>query len=65
MSVARFDARKMLIEEEVNAINTTNLRVQLLSPPLRKELTAQRNAPPEIRFQGLRAHFAPHRSVVE
>jgi hypothetical protein len=40
MAVARFDARKALIQEEVNAINTTSLRAQLLPPPQRQEAMA-------------------------
>ncbi len=39
MAVARFDARKVLLQEEVSAINTTYLRAQLLSPRERAEVT--------------------------
>ena len=39
MSVARFDSRKALIGEEVNAINTTYLRAQLLPAQQREQAT--------------------------
>ncbi|HEY1461687.1 MAG TPA: hypothetical protein VGH59_16725 [Casimicrobiaceae bacterium] len=39
MAVARFDARKVLLQEEVSAINTTYLRAQLLAPREREEVT--------------------------
>ena len=39
MAVARFDARKVLLQEEVSAINTTYLRSQLLPPRERQEAT--------------------------
>jgi len=39
MAVARFDARKALLQEEVSAINTTYLRAQLLPPREREEVT--------------------------
>jgi hypothetical protein len=38
MAVARFDARKALLQEEVSAINTTYLRAQLLPPRERQEV---------------------------
>ncbi|HET6863189.1 MAG TPA: hypothetical protein VFH91_09075 [Pyrinomonadaceae bacterium] len=37
MAASRFDARKNLIEEEVNAIETTYLRAQLLPSPQRQQ----------------------------
>lgn len=37
MAVARFDARNALIQEEVSAINTAQLRAQLLPPQDRQE----------------------------
>ena len=39
MAASRFDARKSLIEDEVNAIRTLYLRAQLLSPRQRQEAT--------------------------
>jgi hypothetical protein len=36
MAVARFDARRTLIQEEVSAINTAHLRAQLLAPGERR-----------------------------
>lgn len=39
MAASRFDARKTLIQEEVNAIGTTFLRIQLLPQPRRGELS--------------------------
>ena len=59
MSVARFDARKTLIEEEMNAINTTYLRVQLLSPQLRKEATELLRAYVAARVDFMRASTDP------
>jgi hypothetical protein len=35
MAASRFDARKSLIQEEVNTIGTTRLRAELLPPPYR------------------------------
>jgi hypothetical protein len=40
MAVARFDARRTLIQEEVSAINTAHLRAQLLAPGERREATS-------------------------
>jgi uncharacterized membrane protein len=39
MAVARFDARKTLLQEEVSAINTTYLRAQLLPAEERRQVT--------------------------
>ena len=40
MAASRFDTRKALIQEEVNAIGTTYLRAQLLPSPQRQAVTA-------------------------
>jgi len=55
MSVARFDARKTLFEEEVNAINTTYLRVQLLPAQPRQEASALLRAYVAARVDFMRA----------
>ena len=39
MAASRFDARKTLIQEEVNAIRTTYLRAQLLPPAQREKVS--------------------------
>jgi hypothetical protein len=39
MALARFDTRKQLVLDEVNAIGTTYLRAQLLPEPARKEVS--------------------------
>ncbi|MDM0105714.1 hypothetical protein QTH97_12265 [Variovorax sp. J22R24] len=39
MAASRFDARKTLIQEEVNAIRTTYLRAQLLPPSQREQVS--------------------------
>jgi len=39
MAASRFDARKALIQDEVNAVGTAYLRAQLLSPRQRQEVT--------------------------
>ena len=39
MAASRFETRKSLLEEEVNAIRTAYLRAQLLPPPYQQEIT--------------------------
>lgn len=55
MAVARFDARKVLLQEEVNAINTTYLRAQLLAPQERQEVTRLLSAYVGARVDFMRA----------
>ena len=38
LAASRFDTRKGLLQDEVNAIRTTSLRAQLLAPPLRQKV---------------------------
>jgi len=55
MAATRFDARKALILEEVNAIDTTYLRAQLLPEASRRELTSLVRAYATSRIELLRA----------
>jgi hypothetical protein len=55
MAVARFDARRTLIQEEVSAINTAHLRAQLLAPGERGEATDLLRAYIAARVEFMRA----------
>ena len=59
MAASRFDARKTLIQEEVNAIRTTHLRAQLLPPLQREQVSNLLNSYVAARIDFMRAGVDP------
>ena len=59
MAASRFDARKALIQEEVNAIRTTHLRAQLLPPLQREQVSNLLNSYVAARIDFMRAGVDP------
>ncbi|NDZ13570.1 hypothetical protein C7T35_28615 [Variovorax sp. WS11] len=59
MAASRFDVRKALIQEEVNAIRTTSLRAQLMPPLQRQQISNLLNSYVAARIDFMRAGVDP------